>query len=95
LSRAGPGVALAALAATRVRVESAEWHLRRVVELSEQLGARRAGVDALAADNDPAVVDFCRKAVEGPAVEAALAMGERARAALAELGKWEARGYGE
>ena len=76
-------------------MESAEWHLRRVVELSEQLGARRAGIDALATGNDPALVDFCRSAVEGPAVEAALATGERARAALAELGKWEARSDGE
>lgn len=86
------GEAFAALAWTTARVESAEWHLRRIVELGEPLGARRARFDALAAGNEPAVVEACREVFEDPAVESALATVERARAALTELAKWEERG---
>lgn len=94
LARARPGAALAALATSRVRIEAAELHLRKIVELGDRLNARRGDFDAVASGNSPAAVDAARAVVDDPAVDAAMATVERARAALAELAKWKERGYG-
>lgn len=72
-------MAVAALAATRTAVESAKWHLRRIVDLGDQLAARRSGFEAVTAGNDEALVDACRKVIDGAAVEEALKTAERAR----------------
>jgi hypothetical protein len=89
-----PGVGVATLAATRVRVESAEWHLRCVVEIGDRLMARHSGFDAVASGNDEVTIAACRKVVDDPAIGAALVTVERAREALAELAKWRERGDG-
>lgn len=91
---AEPGVAVAALAAARVQVETAEWHLQRIVELGARLNARRDEFDAVAEGSDPGQIEAGRQVIDDPAVDEALATVERARTALAELAKWEKRGHG-
>jgi len=89
-----PDVAISTLAGTRIRVESAEWHLRRIVKIGDRLSARRAGFDEMAAGNDEATISACRKVIEDPAIQSALLTVEKARQALAELAKWKERGDG-
>jgi hypothetical protein len=81
---------LATLAATRVRVESAEWHLHRIVELGEQLTAERTRGRSAADDTDGTAAE-ARRITDDPAVDAALVTVERARSALEELAKWKGR----
>lgn len=90
-----PGLAVSKLAATRVQIESAEWHLRRTIELSDRLAAARAEFEEVAArDTDPDAVATGRGLVEHPAIDSVAVLGEHARAALAALAKWEVRGHG-
>lgn len=94
LVQAGPIPATAALAATRAKIESAEFHLRGIVELGDKLDACRTGFEERVAGNDPAEIEVARQFVSGPTVEVALGHVARARIALAELAQWEERGDG-
>ena len=94
LQKASAGVAIAALQATRVQIESAERHLRRIIELGDQLAADLAGFDAAATDSDEATVPDGQTVLDGLRVEETLATAQQARSALAELSAWKERGNG-
>jgi hypothetical protein len=91
---AGPGAATERLSVARVRIETAEWHLRQAVALGERLAARRTSFDEIAAGNDVEAIAACRQVIDHPGLDVAMTTVERAREALAELAKWTERGDG-
>lgn len=84
---------IARLAVTRVFVESAESHLRAIIELGDRISHRRSNSPDVS-DNDARDAEAIRSVESSAAVTEALATVERARLALNDLTQWKERSVG-